>query len=218
MSEREWQRVDEMWRAGRGNLTEEDMCFFYYVRDGRGFHASHDNDVMYDFKHDPIQFPPGTRPHDYKVKAIEKCAGHLASFLEANAITFSGLDVVLVPMPTSSPRSSASFDNRIDLACEKAAERVPWVRVCKALDVTASLVKSHLGGTRDVDILSRHTVCFPIRPSVVPTFAILVDDVLTTGAHYAAAKAAMHVVNPKVSVMGLFFSIYVRDSDYGFNS
>lgn len=218
MSEREWQRVDELWRAGRGNLTEDDLCFFYFVRDDRGFDKSHDNDVMYDFKHDPLKFLPGSAPLKYKMKAIEECAGHLASFLEANEGTFKGLDVLLVPMPTSIPRRSASFDNRIDLACEKASQRVAWVRVCKALDVSAELAAAHLGGTRDVGVLSDRITCSVIAPSAVPTFAILVDDVLTTGAHYAACKRVMGRVNPRVGIMGLFFSIYVRSSDYGYGS
>lgn len=218
MSEREWQQVDEMWRAGRGNLNESDLCFFYFVRDDRGFRGSHDNDVMYDFKHDPAQYPPGTRPYEHKMKAVEECAGHLAGFLEANKETFRGLDVCLVPMPTSHPRGSESFDSRIDLVCEMATERVAWVGVHKVLDVTSDLPKSHLGGSRDVEFLSENIVCHRIPPTTVPTFAILVDDVLTTGAHYAACKRAMRAANPRVEVMGLFLSIYVRRSDYGYGS
>ena len=214
--EREWQRIDELWMAGRGNLTEDDLCFFYFVRDDRGFSASHDNDVMCNFKHDPVRYPPGTRANDYKMRAIEECAGHIASFLNTNRDAFQGLDVVLVPMPTSQPRGSELFDGRIDIACKKARCLAPWVKVCKALDVSSSLEKSHLGGTRDVDLLSKSISCLPIPSSVVPTLAILVDDVLTTGAHYAACKRVMRAVNPEVDTMGLFLSIHVRENDYGY--
>lgn len=219
MSAKEWIRADELWMAGRGNLEAEDQCFFYYVRDARGWRASHDNDEMWDLKHDPIEHPPGTRPYEHKMRAIDGCGAHLADFLASIYPSFNGVQQVLVPMPTSIPRGEPGYDDRMDRICDIAAGLAPWVSVSRVLDSASTVQKSHMGGTRDVEQIYSNTVCERIPQGPLAKVAILVDDVLTTGAHYAACKRRLLEANPHIGlVIGAFMAIYVRPGDHGYGT
>lgn len=85
--------------------------------------------------------------------------------------------VTLVPMPPSKARGDPLYDDRM-------------LRVLRAMDVEAQLVaKLRIDGT------------LVIPP---PESIAVVDDVLTTGAHFVAAKTLLAAQFPRAAVRGLF--------------
>lgn len=210
-----WTYVDSVLRSTRGHLTPNDLCYYYLIRDSRGWddgpHAEA-NQLITNFKHDPQKYPANSAPMYYKRRAIKTLAGYVNSFFVAQEDVLGNKDIYLVPIPTSKPRSSQDHDPRLDSLCKIVERDVPWVRYLPLLDTKQNVGKAHAGaGSRDPDFLARNMACGEIPPSDSERYVVLVDDVLTTGAHYAACKKVVRSKFPDVVVLGLFLSVHVNE-------
>lgn len=192
-----------------------DLCYYYLIRDGRGWddgpHAEA-NQLITNFKHDPQKYPANSGPMYYKKRAIKTLADYVKSFFIAQKDVLCGKAVYLVPIPTSMPRSAQGYDARLDSLCKIVERGVSWVRYLPLLDTKQDIGKAHAGsGSRDPDLLAENMVCGEIPRSGSERYVVLVDDVLTTGAHYAACKSVVLNKYPDVIVLGLFLSVHVND-------
>ncbi len=71
------------------------------------------------------------------------------------------------------------------------------------------MLPAHLGGSRKVEVIKNATVWNGINDLNGDT-VILVDDVLTTGAHFKAWKGFIMEHDPRVkNVIGLFWTLQV---------
>ena len=210
-----WTFVDSVLRSTRGHLTPNDLCYYYLIRDSRGWsdgpHAEA-NRLITNFKHDPKKYAANSWPMYYKRQAIKTLAGYVASFFVAQKDALRSSDVYLVPIPTSKPRSAPDYDSRLDTLCQIVERDVPWVRYLPLLDTKQNIGKAHDGtGSRDPDFLAWNMTCDEIPISHSERCVVLVDDVLTTGAHYAACKRVVRNKFPDVIVLGLFLSVHVNE-------
>lgn len=211
---RRWTRVDRIARLPKPYLTESDICFYYLQKDNLGFgqgpHAS-ENQRIINFKHDPVKYPEGTAPFRYKQRAISEFVSALSFFLRENASAFSG-GASLVPIPTSKPRESADYDSRLDDLCSSAARSVQFAKFCPALETRMDMGKVHRGeAPRNPDSIMRNIMVDSAMLSGSHDIIALVDDVLTTGAHYAACKKLVLDAVPDRTIIGLFLSIQLPD-------
>lgn len=189
MSDWAWTNVDQITIAERANLVPGDLCFYYMTRDSRGFAASKANGLMNDFKKDPAKYSGRPDVMAHKRAAIEECAGYVSSFFADRSAIFSNFGVSLVPIPTSIPRGDEGRDDRLDTLCSMVADTIPFVTCEKAIDVCSRVRPSHRGGTREVpEIRSNLRWTGSISACEKRGFVVLFDDILTTGAHYAACR------------------------------
>lgn len=211
-----WTRIDRAL-AGHLLLREDDLCYYYLVRTSGGFGASAANSRIHDFKKEPERFRDNPGVWRYKVAEIEHFARDVCDLLDRhdfrNIIEHFG-NVALVPMPTHYPKSHEFHDSRLSDMCRIVADRVDGIRVEDVFDMRRELAPSHGGGMRDVEALRQEMTFAGFAQ--VPRLAILVDDVLTTGAHYVVCRDLIWQDHPDVPVIGLFLAIHKSDwHDYG---
>lgn len=85
------------------------------------------------------------------------------------------------------------------------------------LDVDEELEKSKSGGSRNPLYLNQHIlVRSPMCPHV--TGVILIDDVIASGGHFNACKAALKPFYPNAIINGAFLARQTSNMDYGFAS
>lgn len=207
-----WMLIDEVERRALP-LLPPDPCYFLLNRISGGFGASAANSLIDDFKKDPYRFRNNPSVMAYKESAIQRFSLSLASFLLP--LVAAGTGITLVPMPTSKAEGDVAYDDRLVRLCEKAAEAAGNVRVENVLHSRSTVQASHHGGTRDVAAISENILCSaPACPRTL--CVVLVDDVLTTGAHYAACREKVARLFPECGVfIGAFLSIHRSDSiDY----
>lgn len=113
-------------------------------------------------------------------------------------------------MPTSSPVDDEFYDDRLVRLCEKAAEINRSVRVADVLHSKKRLSPSHQGGPRDVETITDN-LSFKGFGNEIPDVVILVDDVLTTGAHYVSCRNVIRRNYPGVLLIGAFLCIHRSD-------
>ena len=184
-------------------ITQDDICYYFLdYLSGGGYSASKDNDLIFNFKKD-IRYK-NTNSWAYKMSAVKQFADMLHGALGGRVCT-------IIPMPTSKPRGSQNFDDRLDQVALMLGGMSANYDIQLCLNVKEECPAAHRGGERSPDALLQNIILTP--PSSSPkNNIILIDDVLTSGGHFKAAKAAILAKYPDVNVIGFFLgkTIYIE--------
>ena len=191
--------IDDLTLGDHSLLLPGDVCHFlgeYTAR--KGFAYSATNRLILDFK---TSMSYVTREAlIFKLAAIDTAAAVLRGAIHPNVLD----QLVFVPMPPSKARGEVGYDDRL-------VRMLRAVRPGRPLDVRELLVQ-----TRTVEPSHRRSA----RPHVSEIAALyridealaVVDDLLTSGAHFRAAKLVLTRRFPDTEVVGLFLARRVPDT------
>lgn len=198
-----WTRIDQS-DVGLHPTVYSGPCFYYLVHTNEGFEVESNQEIInFKIKLEDIDKSPGRRY--WKDNAINNLSSALAYWLKdnSNAIEKWG-NVALIPMPTSRPSSHEYYDSRLVRLCENASKMTGLVRVENILDSKQELIPAHEGGPRDLPTLKGNLIVrSPSKPLKV---IILIDDLITSGNHYAACYEALQECFPNTGIIGLFLA------------
>ena len=211
-SPRRLTRVDRLIlrRSEHYYLCEDDECYFIgeYTA-GRGWDHSPTNQLISNFKKEMDRRDlPEWR---YKRRAIRQAALAFRTALEPlDEATVRG--TTFVPIPPSKAKDDPGYDDRM-------TQMLNLIRPEPSLDVREIIVQAnstdpvHLSGVR----LSPEEIedGYGIDESLTappPHIIGIVDDVLTTGAHYRAAQVVLSSRFPKARIIGLFIARRVPET------
>lgn len=185
-------------------LTQEDSCAHYgeYTAGG-GFQASETNQQILNLKKSPTapaaQLQWKTRAVDYWGNVILNSAG-----LDLDRCA---RDVTFVPIPCSKPQGHPEYDDRMLRVMTHVAQRKAGIDVRPLLLQTAIRDAQHHGNRSDPAGIAatlgvdRSCLTVPLRPIL-----IIVDDVITRGASFAAAKGILRGLTGVQAVHGMFLA------------
>lgn len=186
----------------RPHLTASDVCYYFMEHTVGGYAASPNNSKISNFKK-PVSVKD-TNQWAHKQRAIRDFIDDLGS------ITFQDKqnEIMVVPGITSKPRSDSEWDDRIDKVAEGFADKFSHLSIGKIIDTRDAVVPSSHGGGRDMTIIKNNTIWDGHCPEAADTI-IIVDDVLTTGAHFKAWKEFILENCPNVNkVIGVFWALH----------
>ncbi|MDI1336123.1 MAG: hypothetical protein PSU94_08080 [Lacunisphaera sp.] len=176
-------------------IGADDEC--YYARDyiARGsYKDSEANQLISNFKRHPkFRASPAWR---YKLAAIDRFARELAAAVTKN--------VAIAGIPSSKLADHPEYDSRLVDVLQTLAGLRPDLTVESPFGCKESTVAAHLGGSRSVDEINANLVWRGLSPGC--RVLILVDDVLTSGAHFKACKRLVATHAPGVRVAGVFWA------------
>jgi len=201
--------VDELIRRDHCRLTASDKCFFLreYTSE-KGYDYSKTNSLILNLKKDP-KFR-GKSPWKFKESAIQQCAEELKVALSnSEAAVRSG---TLVSMPPSKRKGDPEHDDRM-LRVLQAFSTGRSLDIRELVLQKTSTAAVHRGASRDPDKLAKNFIVDENVASPTPKLIILFDDVLTTGAHFVAAKRVLNTRFPGVAVNGVFLARRVFAGD-----
>lgn len=194
--------IDELTRPDHWHLRAEDDCFFlgeYFAK--QGWKGGRTNQLIFNLKKSLDR--RGTPEWVYKGRAIRQAAHELRAALHPDALK----DSTIVPMPPSKAPTDPLYDDRmaqvVRTLCEgtkaTAAELLYQKESRKALHQSEA--------RRDVAALIEHFAVNEALAKPAPDFVIVVDDVLTTGAHFRAAKTVLQTrFGAALTVVGVFIA------------
>ena len=181
------------------HLEGSDECYFLgeYTA-GEGYQFSPTNQLIFNLKKSPDR--RGRAEWHYKEQAIREVARALRA-----AIKQEYLDTItFVPIPPSKVKADRLYDDRMTRVLE-AIRPEPPLDIRELIVQTASTQAAHDSQNRpspqDIEALYEVDVALIHPPR---DLIFIVDDVLTTGAHFQAVKSLLASEFPQTPVAGIF--------------
>ncbi|MGD0838870.1 MAG: hypothetical protein ABSB49_19725 [Polyangia bacterium] len=197
-------KIDELTRPEHIYLAQDDVC--YYLREYTprvGFCHSDTNSIVQNFKK-PVD--RRNRPEwAYKEQSVLQIALELRQSFSPKWLRAA----TLVPMPPSASKDDPRYDDRL-------VRVLRAIRVEANCDVRELLVQTgstepdhNAGEARHRLTPDEREEIFAVDPALVspaPAQIGVVDDVLTNGSHFVAAKRVLRRQFPHAPIIGIFFA------------
>jgi hypothetical protein len=196
--------IDGLTRPDHHHLNAGDTCLFlgeYTARKGFSFSAT--NQLVLNFKKSVDR--RGRPEWQHKERAILEVGHAFAGAIQAAWLA----SVTLVPIPPSKQKDDPLYDDRMLRA-------IPAVQ---PLDIRELLVQRQtMEAAHDADVRPNpdqiaagyqidETLC-----QAAPSTIALFDDVITTGAHFVAARRVLQLRFPQARIFGFFIARRVPET------
>jgi len=204
-----WTLIDELEKPHL-NLEDNDICFYYLVRTVGGYLASKANSRIENFKKSPEKYRDNPSVWKYKIEAIKEFADDVCDLLRRNdfqAVLNSYRNAVIVPIPSSKPKTHEFYDSRLCDMCTQIESSINGIIFKDVFDVSEEITPAHYGGPRNVSYL-KNKIVFADLGKEPPEIVFLVDDVITTGNHFIACRDIIREHYPSILVIGIFLAIH----------
>ena len=193
--------VDDLTRPDHAYLADDDVCYFigeYTARQGYAYSAT--NQLVYNLKKSVDR--RGRPEWRYKEQAIRTAAAAFRTALNPEALE----RMTFVPIPPSKARDDPLYDDRLTRMLG-AIRAEPQLDVRELIVQRVSTDAVHHADVRlrpdEIEALYRIDEALT---EPVPQFIAVVDDILTTGAHFRASKSVLSARFPAAVVVGLFIA------------
>jgi len=194
-----WRQIDDLSRPYF--LNEDDICIYAREHTNGGYEASESNQMLFNYK----------KPLDGKDKPGWYYKKHSVALFaaELSELNFPA-GSVLVPAPTSNPRSSGNFDSRIEDTIIELIKYQQNLLFQPVLDLKQAIPSAHAGGgSRNPFEIKKNLMVSPFTIEPVPKRIFLIDDMITTGGHFRAFKDKLLEKYPSLQVIGIFWAKHV---------
>jgi hypothetical protein len=194
--------IDPSNRGDHYYLREEHECYFFYeYTAGQGYAYSQGNQFILNLKKSVLK--RGAWGYQYKDQAI----GHGAQLVRNALMAAPDLlpHTTVCPIPPSKVATDPEYDDRMSKVVAEACLGTvaePRDLLVQVVGGTASHAQCS-GGRPKPDELAANYRIVPLPPRPI---VILVDDVLTTGAHFLAARSVILAQYPNTRVLGMFMA------------
>lgn len=195
------QKIDEISFPDHPFIKEEDECYFILsYTSHKSYNYSDDNNTIINLKKTVDK--KGTPEYKYKEKAIKQCAEYL---MDIDVENIFSKEITLVPIPPSKCKEDPLYDDRLIQILKIAlGDKIDIKELIVQKESTKSVHFTEARLTID-QIKSNYKIDDEIKDNIKDTI-ILFDDVLTTGAHYVAAKEIIAKNFPEKRIIGLFIA------------
>lgn len=177
-------------------LEDHDIC--YYARDytaGGGYAASTANQLVSNLKKSPDR--RGRPEWKYKQAAITQFAQEISCITNIEQF-------IVTCVPSSKVKTDPLYDSRMEDVLRMLKMRKPRVTIEFPFSITHNVVASHQGGPRSIDVFYAILEWSGLESD--NENIIIVDDVITSGAHFKACKRMILENVPDANVIGLFWA------------
>jgi hypothetical protein len=200
-------KIDDLTRADHSYLASADACYFlgeYTAR--RGYAVSATNQLVFNLK-------KGIERRDrpewrYKAEAIQKAAQALHDALNdriRQTLTF-------VPVPPSKAKTDPLYDDRLVQVLHAIwPEQGADIREMVVQPVSTDAVHDRDDRPTPAELEARYILDRALRQPKPQTIAVL-DDMITTGAHFVAIRNILRREFPDTRIIGIFITRRVPEA------
>jgi hypothetical protein len=200
-------KIDDLTRPDHSYLVADDDCYFlgeYSAR--KGFAHSVTNKLIINFKKKVDR--RGRPEWPYKAAAIQQAAAAFRSALNDQARA----SLTFVPIPPSKAKSDPLYDDRLTqmLSAIWPGQQAD-IRELVVQPASSSAVHDYDVRPSAAELQARYALDTTLLHPPRSTIAV-VDDVLTTGAHFVAVRNKLREAFPTTRLVGLFIARRVPEA------
>jgi hypothetical protein len=203
-------QIDELVLSQHYYLEPSDLCF--YIKEYTayaGYSHSYANDLIQNFKK-PMD-RRGTQEWKWKIWAIDQIT---QMFIESQPETPNLSHIIFVPIPPSKVKTDPLYDDRI-VQVTSAFCKARNGDFREILTIKENLEPSHEAQHRpkpseiEANLHLNSELCHLTKDNI-----ILVDDMITTGAHFKACQSKLRVAFPNAIIKGMFITRRAVRNDF----
>jgi hypothetical protein len=206
-----WRKTDES--IDLVHCSDHEQRSLYYGRIytiKQGYQYSETNNYIYNLKISNSDIQTNPRRKRYKLEAIEQFAKEITALIQALRQDDDSINpLLLVPMPPSKKPSDPEYDDRMEQVGKLVADTLENVLCLPVLSMAQSVESYH--SRSDARNPEQIYQLLKLDPNLLHNYSehsniALIDDVLTSGAHYAAATRRLEEFFANVRVIGIFWA------------
>lgn len=192
-------RLDELYLPHHWYLDATDECYFggEYTA-GQGYAFSETNQLILNLKKKMER--RGLPDWGYKARAVRQAAANLRDSLLPEFLA----SATFVPIPPSKVIGDPEYDDRMTQVVQLLGVNVD------ARELVYQLESMHDAHTAEMrpgpTALYNNYQIEESRAAPAPSQIAVVDDVLTTGAHFKAMKRILNETYPDIHIVGIFIA------------
>ncbi len=194
-------KIDDLTRSDYYYLEDTDNCYFLgeYTAE-QGYAYSKTNSLILNFKKSLDRKKSPDWPH--KERAIRQVATAFRVALTQNQLE----QLTFVPIPPSKAKKHPLYDDRL-------TKMLYTIRPDHPLDIREIIIQQRsykaAHETKKRPTPQQYQERYDVDNSLltpIPNYIAIVDDVLTTGAHFQAMETVLSRCFPKAKIVGLFIA------------
>ncbi|WP_269223630.1 hypothetical protein [Flavobacterium sp. IMCC34518] len=201
-------KIDELTIQDHTYLSlDSDECYYFFNYTSRkGFSYSKENSLISNLKKCPSK--KGQAQYQYKLSAIKTISSYFNDIFDDEALK----TITFVPIPPSKNKSDDLYDDRM-LQILKIGFNGRDADIRELVEQIESKEASHISDVRPTiqEIKSNLKINTELSKNLKDV-VFIIDDVLTTGAHFKAVKSLLNSTFPNCRVIGVF--ICRREIDF----
>jgi predicted amidophosphoribosyltransferase len=167
--------------------------------------------LVFNLKAEPTEIVDHPNRQWYKAEAIGQFISDALIFFKRLFEQKPSLTVLLVPVPPSASRSDPNYDDRLVQVVNNLANSCSNITADDILAFDETQQPSHIGGSRNPDELLK-SLRFVGPTGTPPDVIFVLDDVISSGAHYHACKTLLSRHYSDSQIAGLFWAKTIPES------
>lgn len=196
-------KIDELVKREHYHLTDQDECYYFreFISDSGGVFDPK-NSLIYNYKKKVDQ--KGKSGWHYKGNAIKEVS---EMYFEALPFILKPGDTIFVPVPPSKIKSDPLHDDRHLKMLSILRGMNSDVDFREILSFRNNMRASHDGPPRPTpDEIIQNFIVEPELCKNPKSKIVIIDDVLTAGAHFNACKQRLLEEFPSSDIIGVFIA------------
>jgi predicted amidophosphoribosyltransferase len=199
-----WTRVDESVSLKCCPDAHQHLLLYYRTyTTGRGYSYSTTNDLISNFQKGANTSPPISGYREWAVRTFVNELGQFLSTLLDDHTFY------IVPTPPSTLRSNSQHDRRVEEVAERASRAIPHIHVAPCVETVLEIEKSKSNTEpRSVERIyaTLNVITDQLPPDSPNTVVVILDDVLTSGAHFEAIRLKLREHLKQAQIIGVFWA------------
>lgn len=192
-------KFDAAAREAHSFLRPKDDCYYFIeYTANRAFNYSDANNFINNLKKKPSV--RGTYQWKYKLTAIRQAAEALSEELPKGWLKKS----TFIPVPPSKARDHVEYDDRMS----KVLAKLDGADVRELVVQKKSMEATHVSSKRHTieELVANYEIDEKEAGKTNPTHIVILDDMMTAGAHYRAMRKVLKKRFPGVPISGVFLA------------
>ncbi len=188
-----WYKLEESFHF-HFHIKNEDKCVYAREYKSRLGWKIKTNSLVLNFKKSPLT--KDTPEWQYRKKSIQIFSKEIEKLFKPNS------NATITAIPSSKPKIHSEYDNRFEDLFKVLLKTRPRLNIEWPVEIRNLILPAHQGGSRNPKDIKKNYRWKGFKNT--PKEIGIVDDVLTTGAHFRAMSDFLKENRYKGQIVGIF--------------